>query len=526
MIELIDLGASCLGELYSVTNRLLGADYSPSLLPADVCHRRGRTLVDQYTAQELIDARRSLSGERALPGFRGVDIAGIYHPLETLNHGVFIQGPTGTGKSSLLDRLRHSMAPLIGGGFGLKNRVVDFDDKGATLGKWYTMLPPQIPIYYFQPLALNSVRWVLSRDFVTTADAFQLATMIVPEGSGGSENQFFYAAARVGLFAYIVILQRYAREWGLHQVVTGPLDQTVFHQILKLRPETKAFARYFKDSREGRAIHSTLRSCLDKFAVVAACQEHATEKFSCSEFQDQEGVLVLGFDPAATAALSGLHQLIVQRLSETALRRQSMDDRTVFIFDEFRLWSKTPSETLVTTAFRGRSSGACLIIGTQDINGIDFIYRRELARELLANLLTKVFLGGGSIEAARFASECIGCHEVIQSTLSESWGKAGYSQSVNHAITRRELVSLDEIMALRKADWYRDRIEGYCITPFTPPFRFETTFRRVAEAVRPPIDFVSNPPRPKKHQRLRPFRLKDAQALNFTPSPALLKALS
>ena len=162
------------------------------------------------------------------------------------------------------------------------------------------------------------------------------------------------------------------------------------------------------------------------------------------------------------------------------------------------------------TAFRGRSSGAGLIIGTQDVNGIDFIYRREQSRELLANLLTKVFLGGGSIEAARFASECIGCHEVTQSTWSESWSKGGYTRSVNHAIVRRELVTLDEIMALRKADWHRDRIEGYCLTPFTPPFRFETSFRAVAEAVRPPIDFVPNPPRPKKQQRLKPIPFNKA----------------
>jgi hypothetical protein len=525
MIELIGMGASCIEKLYRETNRLLGADYPPSLLPPDVCHRRGRTLIDQETAQELIDARRLLARERTPPGFRGIDIAGIYYPPETLNHGILIQGPTGTGKSSLFDRTRLSIRPLIGQGCGYKTRLVDFDDKGATLGKWYTMLPPHIPIYYFQPLALNSVRWVLSRDFVTTADAYQFASMIVPEGSGGSENQFFYAAARAGIFSLIYLLQQLAPEWGLWHVVSIPGEQPVLYEVLNLLPETRPFARYFKDSREGRAIHSTLRSCLDKFAVVAACQEHATETFSCSEFQDQEGVLVLGFDPAATAAISGLNQLIVQRLSETALRLQVMNNRTLFLFDEFRLWSKTPSETLVTTAFRGRGSGAGICIGLQDVNGADYIYRRELARELFGNLLTKVFLGAGSIEAARFASECIGCHEVIQSTWNESWGQGGYSQSVNRSIVRRELVTPDEIMSLPKADWYRDRIEGYCTTPFTPPFRFQTTFRKVAEAVRPPIDFVSNPPRPKNHQRLRRFRLKDAKALNFPPRPALLKVL-
>jgi hypothetical protein len=525
MTDLIELGFNCLGELYRETNRLLGADFPESLLPSDVTHRRGRTLIDHYTAQELIDVTRSLAREKTPPGFRGVDVAGIFLPPESLNHGIFIQGPTGTGKSSLLDRTRKSIVPLIGGGFGYKTRIVDFDDKGATLGKWYTILPPHIPVYYFQPLALNSVRWVLSRDFVTTADAFQLATTLVPEGSGGQENQFFYAASRAGLFAYIVLLQRFAPNWSFFHLISAPQEQEVFYEILKLRPETKPFARYFKDSREGRAIHSTLRSCLDKFTVVAACQEHATETFSCSEFQDEEGVLVLGFDPAATAALSGLHQLIVQRLSETALRRQNMDDRTLFIFDEFRLWSKTPSEALVMTAFRGRGSGAGLCIGAQDVNAIDFIYRREQSRELLANLLTKVFLGGGSIEAARFAAECIGGHEVIQSTWNESWSQGGYTQSINRSIVRRELVTPDEIMGNPKADWHRDRIQGYCVTPFTPPFRFETSFSAVAEAVRPPIDFVPNPPRPKKHQRLRAFRLKDAKALNFPPRPALLKAL-
>ena len=82
-------------------------------------------------------------------------------------------------------------------------------------------------------------------------------------------------------------------------------------------------------------------------------------------------------------------------------------------------------------------------------------------------------------------------------------------------------------MALKKADWHRDRIEGYCITPFTPPFRFETSFCAVAEDVRPPIDFVPNPPsRPKKHQRLKPFRLKDAQALTSRPARRSLSRFS
>ena len=140
----------------------------------------------------------------------------------------------------------------------------------------------------------------------------------------------FIPPCGAGLFAFITILQRFAPEWGLWHLVSAPGEQKVFYEILNLRPETRPFARYFKDSREGRAIHSTLRSCVDKFTVVAACQEHATETFSCADFQDAEGVLVLGFDPAATAAIAGLHQLIVQRLSETALRRQNMNDRTLF----------------------------------------------------------------------------------------------------------------------------------------------------------------------------------------------------
>jgi hypothetical protein len=86
-------------------------------------------------------------------------------------------------------------------------------------------------------------------------------------------------------------------------------------------------------------------------------------------------------------------------------------------------------------------------------------------------------------------------------------------------------VTADEFMALPKADWHRERIEGYCLTPVTPPFHFTTDFRAAALACRPPLDFVPNPPRPAAQQGLKPFRLKDALALNLPPRPKLLKCL-
>jgi hypothetical protein len=529
--ELIELGINGLTRLYRATNYLLGAEsgYPKNLIPADVTHRRGRTLVDQLTAQDLIDDARRLAGENVPPGYRGVSLGAVRCPTEILNHGVFIQGTTGSGKSSLLDGLKLSLIPLIQSGCGPKTRIIDFDDKGSALGKWYTMLPPSVPVWYFQPLSLSSIRWDLYKDFVVDSDFAQLASMIIPEESGGSENSFWYDSARETLRALIDVLHRFGGPWTLRHLVTAAAERKVLFEILHLCPETRSIARRFLgDSKEGRAVHSTLTSCLGKYSVVAACQEHTDHGFSVSEFQDSEGILVLGYDPAATAAIMGLHQLIVRRLSETALRRQDMDDRTLFIFDEFRLWSsgtKSPSDTLVTTAFRGRSSGSGLIIGTQDVNGPDHIYRRELARELLGNLLTKVFLHSESVESARFASESIGGHEVILSTWNESWSEGRCTRSHNRSIIRRDLATPDEIMAIPKADWHRDRIEGYCITPVTPPFYFTTSFRGVAAAVRPPIDFIANPPRPGSQQRLKPFRLKDAKALNFPPRPALLKLL-
>ncbi|MFO0808981.1 MAG: type IV secretion system DNA-binding domain-containing protein [Gemmataceae bacterium] len=540
MIDLIEIGTSALKEIYDAANKILGAEsrYAPPVIPADVTHRRGQTLVHQATAEEMIEAARQFAGEKVPHGFRGVDLGGMRQPLECLRLGGYIQGEVGSGKSSLFDRLRYSIAPLIGSGCGA-TRIVDFDDKGALLGKWYTMLPPDVLVQYFQPLAANSVYWALYKDFRTAADALQLATMIVSEGSGGSENAFWYTAARFGLFAYILTLQRFGGPWGIPELVAGPANQKVFHEILKLLPETRPFAKYFDDNREGRSVHSTLQSCLAKYWVVAACQARTKERFSVSEFENSEGVLVLGYDPAATAAIMGLHQLIVQRLSETALRRQDTEDRTLFIFDEFRLWNtgtasansgaRSPAEALVTTAFRGRSSGSGLFAGSQQVMGVDHVFGRNVSRELLGNLCTKIFLVTSSIESARYASETIGGHEVIQSTWGESWNYSGgnrsYTRSLNRSVVRRELATVDEVMALPKARWDLDQIVGYGLNPFTPPYRFQTKFRDVALAIRPPIDFVPNPPRPPKHQRLRPFGLRDAEALKLPPRPALLKLL-
>src|SRR5262249_54399475 len=108
MAGLLDLSICCVTDLYRETNPLLGPDSPQSLLPADAGDRRGRTLVDQYTAQDLIDVTRRLAREKTPPGFRGVDLAGVLHPPESLNHGIFIQGPTGSDKSSLFDRTRLS----------------------------------------------------------------------------------------------------------------------------------------------------------------------------------------------------------------------------------------------------------------------------------------------------------------------------------------------------------------------------------------------------------------------------------
>ncbi len=532
MDDFLQLGFADLEKLYRATNYILGAAsrYPQPLIPPDVQHRRGQTLIHQDTAQELIDLARRLAREAPPPAFLGLDVAGVRLPTESLNHGLYFQGPTGSGKSSLIDKLRLSVVPLIRGGHGYRTRIIDFDDKGPTLGKWYTMLPPDVPVRYFQPLALNSGRWDLAKDFVAESDFAQLGSMIIQEGAGGSENAFWYEAARDVVRSLVNVLHRFGGAWTLRHLVTAAADRKVLFEILHLTPETRPTARRFLgDSREGRAVHSTLTSCLAKYAVVAACQEHTEESFSVSEFQDSEGVLVLGYDPAATAAIMGLHQLIVQRLSETALRRQDMNDRTLFLFDEFRLWSESPSKTLVTTAFRGRSSGAGIIAGVQDVNGVDFIYKRELSRELLGNLLTKVFLRAGSIESARFASESVGGHEVVLSTWNESWNwsreQRSYNLSRNRSVVRRDLVTPDEFLALRKADWHRDRIEGYCLTPVTPPLHFTTDFRATAAACRPPTDFVPNPPRPPAQQRLRPFGLRDAKALNLPPRPALLKLL-
>ncbi len=108
------------------------------------------------------------------------------------------------------------------GGLGLRVRVVDFDGTRLVPGQLKTVLPSDAPLRSFQPLAPNSVRWDLAKDIVAESDFAQLASIIIPEGSHGSDNSLFSNGARQGHGGLITLRLVFALRFLIRAVFAAP----------------------------------------------------------------------------------------------------------------------------------------------------------------------------------------------------------------------------------------------------------------------------------------------------------------
>jgi type IV secretory pathway TraG/TraD family ATPase VirD4 len=487
--------------------------------PSNIDPLRGRDLTTQSRVQA---AHRNALVSGQLPGdFRGIFWGGEYWPLELANLHFFLQGATGSGKSVSLAQTVDSLLPLLGQGLG--NRLVIFDPKREWPGRLYTRLSATVPVHMLNPFELRGSRWDLAKDIRTRAEALMLAFMLVPEEKA-DQNKYFRDAARAVLFALVAVLMHYAPgRWTLRHLIVLARLRPRLVAVLKLLPETSDVAgQFLHQNKSGREVVATIGSSLESFSVVAACWDRARTGVSFSEFLRSEAALVLGFDESVSAAMAGVYRLMVKLLADRVMLNDDPEDRTFFVFDEFKLFGR--SDDLINVAIRGRSSGACLFIASQDINAIDALYGRETARELIGNLHSKAFLRVESEAAATFAAECIGSHEVLQYTQSRTFGQQA-SRTVSESVVKRQLVLPDEVRNLPLADPATDAVDAYVLTPLTDPFLARYPFVGALRACAPPLGFKPYLRRPPGHQHLRPFGPDDLVELNLPAKPALLKTI-
>lgn len=477
-------------------------------------HWRGRCLRSAREAEALLASHRSTS-DPGLP-------VGQHHLPSTAAYSHFaFAGATGSGKTMLQRVLMQSVLPLIGKGFG--HRALIYDAKQDMLSL-LAGIGLRAPVRTLHPLDTRSVSWDLAADIRTPAASLQMAAILIPDVKTDN-NPFFANAARHLLAGALNVLTEQAGcHWTFRQVLLVMRDPLKLRELLNRSEHTRFLLQYFEHPGTFQNILSTLLTYLASFEVIAAAWDRTGESLSLEQWMKEESILVLGSDESNRAALEAMNRLIFRRISELVLSQPELpapdvrSPRTWFFFDEVREAGKLESLSRLLT--KGRSKGAAVVLGFQDIAGLQDVYGREVANELVGQCATTVILRLNSPETAAWASRLLGSREVLESRRAQSRSYrsilqtlSGTGASISHGLATRPLVLESEITGLPPTS-FETGLTAFAVTPWTGAFESHLSGEWLRHHLRPPESRVPNfVPRPTIHQYLRPWGPDDERIL-------------
>lgn len=402
-------------------------------------------------------------------------------PLEAATtHFCFI-GATGSGKTVSIRLLMQSAFPLIGKGYG--HRAIVYDAKRDILPVLGGMMDSRY-VVTFNPFDKRSVAWDMAKDITTPANALQLATILIPIEKNASQPFFGDAARHILTNVIISFILTAPGEWTFRDVVWAMLHTDILTKVLNRREETKKLVKlYFSHEGTAQNIMSTIATKMNAYSIIAALWDRATTKISLNHWLQNEYVIVLGNDYTNRAAVDAINQVIFKRVSELILDKDDISETghrngiaplTWVVLDEFVRAGKL--DGAVELATEGRSKGAAMIFGFQDINGARAVYTKEITEEIIGQCSNVVILRLQSPETAEWASSLFGKNEAFETEFNEgsseggSSGQAGgsnWGSSWGKSIRRQERQAVLTSQFLNLPLTSRDTgLTGYFYSPF------------------------------------------------------------
>lgn len=304
-----------------------------------------------------------------------------------------------------------------------KHRAIVYDAKLEVIPQLAGM-DLQAPVVVLNPFDKRSVAWDLAVDITEPATAKQIASIFIPEEKKASQP-FFSDAARQLLEGVMVafILTR-PGQWTLRDVLVALKSGTRLAAVLSSTPVTKDLVEtYLSNERETKSIIATIATKLGPLDVVAALWDSAESKVSLKEWLNTESILVLGNDEAYRSSLDVINQVIFKRLVELLLAQpETINGRTWFFLDEVKEAGNLDALGRLMT--KGRSVGASVVLGFQDVDGMYEAFGENQAKSILGQCATKIFLRLDSPETAKWAESVFGEYEAVEVKQSASLGES------------------------------------------------------------------------------------------------------
>lgn len=366
-----------------------------------------------------------------------------------------VVGTTGSGKTLTLRMMMGSVLPEI---TRLPDhRAVIFDVKQDMISILYGMGFTGQQVCILNPFDSRCYEWNIAADVTGSDIALQVATILIPEEN--SQNRYFSDAARDLLAGIMNVFIEKARDvrkqnpsikpaWRLADVVYASRNPDRLRHVLSQTEEGRDLIELHLEgsSNSTRSIISTLRTRLLPFEVVAALWSHAgraNRRISLKNFLKGNGILVMGNNQEAIAPIRAINRVIFRRLTELLLNQEeSTTRRTWFFLDEVRKLGRLNGlDDLMTN---GRSKGACVVLGFQDIDGLRSVYGPDVAGELTSMCGSFGILKVSGASTPRWASDICGEQEILQTVRSSSHSSnaqgGSFSSSENEQIRERRVL--------------------------------------------------------------------------------------
>ncbi len=487
-------------------------------------HQRGRQLISYEYAQSIALQRKGENEPGILWGMLNL-------PSAVSTTHFLVTGATGSGKTITLRLLMQSVLPRIG--WGEDCRALIYDAKqdmlsilaGMNLG---------CRVVTLNPFDKRCAAWDIAKDVTGPATAQQAASILIPENNQESQPFFSDASRHLLTGVLVTFLKTAPGRWTLRDVVLAMRSKERLKEVLSVLAETKDLLEYFANDYAAQNILSTLQSRMQRYEFIAAAWEHATERVSLKEWLEGEFVLVLGNDEATRTALDAINQVIFKRLTELILALPESTTRRNWVFlDEVREAGKLDGLGRLLT--KGRSKGACVVLGLQDIDGLRDVYGREVAHEIVGLCSNKAILRTDSPGTAEWASRLFGEREVleIRRTRSENEGESkqpgqwsagsssGISNSEQEQLSKREVVLSSQFMDMLPTN-PTNGLSGYYLIPTIGAYFARISGESIARELLPADESVPNvEPRLESEQYLSAWTDEDFRRLGLPTKKAI-----
>lgn len=483
-------------------------------------HRVGRLVLSgPLLARAAKKLERKIARQKEPPLF----FAGHFAPFKDANSHFLVTGATNTGKTIIQRLLMQSALKNIY--LGQDQRAVVFDAKQDVLSILAGM-NLDCPVITLDPFDARGFAWDMAADLTTRNDAETLAENLVPIDEHATQK-FFDEAVR-SLYEEVIatFIETAPGNWTFRDVIFTMRKRERLTRVLERTNDGRELLELcFANEETAQNVMATVNNRTKPYRSIAACWHWAADEgrtISLTDWLKRACVLVLGNSHKARPAIQAVNQVLFTRLTQLILDQSESATRRNWVFlDEVRQAGRL--EKLTSLMVEGRSKGACVVLGFQDIEGMKHVHTPHLANELIGQAHNVCITKLVNPETAAHASQRFGEYEEYEEdeSITESRG-GGRSRTVSRKRVKRQAVMPSELMSIPMPS-PESGLTFYAITATLEAY-FDTMPGKAVASMLCPANadparggMANSEPVPAERQKLRPWDAADYARLGMTP---------